>query len=178
MTHRRKTRADLATKDTPHYRLHRWVAETDAWKELIGNEKAIYADIAMRYRGPGSNNGKISYSVREAAACARIGKTTAAKCMLRLQELGFIVAIRRGDFNWKAGMASEWRLTEFHCDVSGTLATKEFARWRVGASFLPPQPAPKSSRSNSKAGPVSGTPRTPTRTEVYPIEDRRIAKAT
>lgn len=127
-------------RDTPHYRLHRWLAQTDAWKELTGSEKAIYADIGLRYRGPNSNNGKIPYSIREAAACARIGKTSAAKCMLRLQELGFIVAVTRGDFDWKAGLCTEWRLTEFGCDLSGDLPTKDFARWSPGATFLRPQP--------------------------------------
>jgi hypothetical protein len=160
-------------RETPHYRLHRWLAETAAWKELNGSEKAIYADIGLRYRGPQSNNGKIPYSIREGATCARIGKTTAAKCLLRLQEFGFIFAVTRGDIDWKAGRSSEWRLTEFPCDVSGELATKEFARWRPGDSFLPAR-QPK----NSKPRPPSGTGCTSTRTVVYPHADSDGANIT
>jgi hypothetical protein len=127
-----------AKQDTPHYRLHRWLAETLAWKELDGCEKAVYVDLALRYRGLGSNNGKISYSIREAAACARVGKTKAAKCLLRLQELGFLVATAIGTFNGiNNGRASRWRLTQFACDTTGALASKEFARWRPGDNFHP-----------------------------------------
>jgi hypothetical protein len=125
-----------STYDTPHYRLHRWLSQTDAWKALNGNEKAIYCDIGTRYLGPGKNNGAIPYSVREAATCARVGKSTAAKCLLRLQELGFIVAAQNGAFDWKAKKCTEWRMTEFACDATGDLPTKEFARWRSGDSFL------------------------------------------
>ena len=128
-----------AKSDTPHYRHYRWLAETEAWKELDGDEKAIYADLALRYRGVGSNNGKISYSIREAAACARCGKTKAAKCMIQLQEIGFLVAEQSGSFDWKTGRATRWRLTQFPSDITSTIASKEFARWRPGDKFLSTQ---------------------------------------
>ncbi len=48
----------------------------------------------------------------------------------RLEERGFIVLTKIGAFSMKMRHASEWRLTEFPCDVSGGLATKDFIRWR------------------------------------------------
>lgn len=117
-----------STHDTQHYRLHGWIARTAAWRALDGNEKAIYVDMALRYRG--TNNGQIAYSVREGAACARVGKTKGAKCLRRLQELGFIAISEPAAFSWKKGVSVRWRLTEFRCDLTGNLPSKEFARWR------------------------------------------------
>jgi DNA-binding transcriptional MocR family regulator len=100
---------------------------TPAWKSLSGNQRALYVEIAARYDG--SNNGRIPYSVREAAQALHIGKATAAREMIVLEERGFIVAMMRGAFNVKLKLATEWRLTEFNCDVTGALPTKDFAKW-------------------------------------------------
>jgi len=35
----------------------------------------------------------------------------------------------KGAFNVKHRLATEWRLTEFNCDVTHALPTKDFARW-------------------------------------------------
>jgi len=100
---------------------------TPAWKSLNGNQRAIYVEIAARYDG--SNNGRIPYSVREAAQALHIGKATAARDLIVLEERGFIVVMVRGAFNVKLKLATEWRLTEFNCDVTGALPTKDFAKW-------------------------------------------------
>lgn len=123
-----------STHDTQHYRLHGWVARTAAWRVLDGTEKAIYVDLALRYRG--NNNGSIAYSVREGATCAHVGKSKAAKSLLRLQEVGFLAISAPSSFGWKKGTSIRWRLTEYQCDVSKLPATKEFARWFDGKSYL------------------------------------------
>jgi len=102
---------------------------TDAWKSLGCIERAMYLDIAARYAGYGSNNGKIHYSVREAAARLRIGKSSAARALGVLQDRGFIVATKKGAFSLKLRHATEWRLTEFPSDISTDLATKDFMHW-------------------------------------------------
>jgi DNA-binding transcriptional MocR family regulator len=116
-------------RDKPprHVRLHHWVMDTPAWKSLNTASRALYLEIAARYMG--SNNGRIPYSQREAAEALHIGKTTALEAFNELQSRGFIVAQRRGSFDWKRRHSTEWRLTEFGCDVTGDLATKDFARW-------------------------------------------------
>ena len=113
-----------------HVRIHHYMMETPAWKSLGVTERAMYVDIASRYAGLGSNNGRIHYSVREAAERLRIGKSTAARALEILADRGFIVAEKRGAFSLKARHASEWRLTEFASDIGSDFATKEFVHWR------------------------------------------------
>src|SRR5437773_2734496 len=38
--------------------------QTQAWRSLDGNARAIYIELAMLYRGVGSNNGQIGFSAR------------------------------------------------------------------------------------------------------------------
>jgi hypothetical protein len=103
--------------------------KTEAWQSLGALERAIYIEIASRYAGDGSNNGRIGYSVREAAATFKVGKSSAARALAILQDRGFIVARQKGAFTLKVRHSTEWRLTEFGCDVTGELPTKEFTRW-------------------------------------------------
>lgn len=102
---------------------------TAAWLDLDATARAIYVEMAAIYAGPGSNNGRIRYSVRDAAANLHIGKSTASRALKRLETHGFIVTVRKGAFSWKLRHATEWRLTEFSCDVTGQLATRDFLQW-------------------------------------------------
>jgi DNA-binding transcriptional MocR family regulator len=104
--------------------------ESPAWKSLGGNERALYLEIAARYAGFGSNNGRIGYSVREAATNLNIGTSTAKRALDALQDRGFIVATKKGAFSLKIRNSTEWRLTEFPDDTNrGELPTKEFMSW-------------------------------------------------
>jgi hypothetical protein len=123
-------RTGRSTKAPRHVRLYHWLMATTAWRSLRGNQRAIYVDIAARYNG--SNNGLIPYSVREAADSLRIGKSTAANDLRVLQERGFIVPVTKSAFSYKLRRATEWRLTEFPCDVTHAAPTKDFAGWASG----------------------------------------------
>jgi hypothetical protein len=102
--------------------------DSPAWKSLPGNARALYIDIARRYNG--SNNGRISYSVREAVQL-RISKSTAVCLLNILQARGFIIRTKRGAFSLKTTKdASEWQITEFDSDHPPAHATKDFMRWR------------------------------------------------
>jgi hypothetical protein len=118
----------VAKKTPRHIRLYHWMMDSAALHDLSAIDRAIYCEIAKRYAG--SNNGRIPYSAREGAVELRIGKTTAWRALQSLQDHGFIVAVTKGAFSLKMRHATEWRLTEFACDVTGALATKEFMRWR------------------------------------------------
>jgi hypothetical protein len=137
----RKYRRDRARTEHRHVRLYHWLMNTLAWKSLDATARAVYIEMARRYAGQGSNNGRIHYSVREAADALRIGKSTAARALNDLVDRGFVVVMKKGGFNVKKRHATEWRLTEFPCDVSNQLSTKEFARWP---------------EKNQTAGPVGG----------------------
>jgi hypothetical protein len=92
----------------------------------------------------------------QAADALHIGKSTAARALLVLQERGFIVQVKGGTFHRKSRHSTEWRLTEFGCDVTGSLATKNFTRWQPKTQ----NPVPPQDRTVPVAGPIgprSGT---------------------
>lgn len=114
-----------------YVRLEHWLMRTDAWKSLDPVARAAYVELASRYAGPGSNNGRIPYSLLEMAKALNVSKSTAKRAMQALQDRGFVVLMRRGAFAVKVRHATEWRLTEYGCDVTGQrIATKDFARWQ------------------------------------------------
>jgi hypothetical protein len=103
-----------------------------AWKNLPPTSRALYAELGKHYYG--TNNGKIGYSVRQAAEDLNIAEDTAWRHFRILTERGFIAPMKKGAFSLKERHATEWRMTEFTCDVTGNPPTKDFMRW---------QPAPK-----------------------------------
>lgn len=107
--------------------LERYLVQSDAWRACTPNERAAYLELKWRYKG--TNNGSIVLSVRELAAALNIGKNAADKALKDLEAKGFIEIVIRSGFNVKIKRASEYRLTEYACDVSGELATKAFMRW-------------------------------------------------
>lgn len=110
-----------------HVRLYHWLMATAAWRSLDPVARAAYVDLAALYNG--TNNGKIARSVRDAAAALNVGPVTAMRAHRRLEAVGLIVRETRGAFSRKVRHAAEWRLTEFNSDVTGELASKDFARW-------------------------------------------------
>lgn len=117
-----------SSKDARHVRLHHYLLHGPAWQSLDAVARAIYVEIAARYMG--TNNGRIPYSVREGADALQISKDTASRAIRALQQRGFIVCVKQAGFNVKTRHAAEWRLTEYPCDVTRALASKDFARWR------------------------------------------------
>lgn len=117
-----------ATGDTGHHvRLYSWFTKTLAWRDLDTVARCAYIEIADRYYG--TNNGRIAMSVRTLAEALHVAPATAGRALRSLEGHGFIVTTKRGGFNCKVRHASEFRLTAF-ADETGTLATKEFARWQ------------------------------------------------
>ncbi len=105
-----------------------FMLESAAWRALSSQEQAAYLAVAMVYNG--ANNGCLAVSVRQVAERARVNKDTAAKCMARLQALGFIECASPGGFSRKVRHAAEWRLTLFKCDRTNALPSKAFMKWR------------------------------------------------
>ena len=116
-----------------YVRLTYGMMQSQAWRSLDGNARAIYVELAMLYCG--TNNGRIGFSARQAARAIQVSKATAARAMVHLQERGFIVAMRKGRFDLKRH-ATEWRLTEFKCDLTGQPASRDFEGW-VTADIIP-----------------------------------------
>lgn len=117
-------------REPRHVRLYHWFLKTEAWQSLSPNARALYIEIVTRYNG--SNNGRIGFSVRDAAKLLHIGKNGAADAFVELQERGFIVVTKRSGFSLKTKKATEWRLTEFCCDITNIFATKDFMHLGTG----------------------------------------------
>jgi hypothetical protein len=110
--------------------LRYWMLDSPAWKSLPPTARALYPEVARRYNG--GNNGRISYSVREAAQALNVSIGTGKYLLDMLQDRGFIVPTKRGYFTVKTDRdATEWRLTEHSSDNPPAFATKDFMRWRA-----------------------------------------------
>src|SRR5690242_8368243 len=121
MTNRRnyhKRTAKDVRESGRYVRLTEYMLASSAWRALPCNSRALYIELARRYRGPNSNNGKIPYSHREAATTLGIGRSTAQRCFEQLIELGFVKIGKRSGFSMKGRVATEWLLTEFADDTS------------------------------------------------------------
>ena len=119
--------------------LSHWMMRTAAWRDLDCVARTAYVELSARYAGPRSNNGRLPYSVREMAEALGTSKATAMRALARLQDHGFIVQTKQGAFSLKVRHAAEWRLTEFGCDVTGALATKDFTRWSKIQNAVSPE---------------------------------------
>jgi hypothetical protein len=143
--------------------LRYWLLQSPAWRSLPPTARALYIELARRYNG--SNNGRISFSVREGADALHVGKDTAAHNLKILEERGFIVRIKRGAFSLKTSReASEWRLTEHDQDAPHpNHATKDFMGWQPPEPDTNERPKTRSFSSNRTVrlqgpnGPTTGT---------------------
>jgi hypothetical protein len=133
-----------------------WLLSCEAWQSLDGNSRALYIELARRYRGPNSNNGTIAYSAREAGAVLHISKASGARCFMALLDRGFIKVAKDSGFNVKGRTAREWLLTEFPDDTMGlaNTATKDFMRWEP-----PPHGGMRSSSRVRSSHPAPARPR-------------------
>ncbi|WP_420408286.1 hypothetical protein [Hoeflea sp.] len=105
-----------------------YVKRSDAWKALTPVERNAYIEVKWRYDG--TNNGRIGLGCRELGEELNMSRGTADRALLGLQSKGFIAKAKSSGFNVKNRSATEWRLTEYACDVSGELPTKDFTRWQ------------------------------------------------
>jgi hypothetical protein len=121
------TKRNPRDKPARYLSMSHYLIKSEAWKSLGCIARAVYLDMAARYYG--SNNGRIVYSIRCAVDELRIGNATAKRAFDDLEDRGFIVATKRGAFSLKQRHASEWRLTEYQCDLTHSLPTKDFMRW-------------------------------------------------
>jgi DNA-binding transcriptional MocR family regulator len=158
----------MPRKDSPrergprHIRLFEFMLASEAWRSLDPVARALYIEISRRYRGPNSTNGKIPYSVREAATALNVGRNTAGRAFHHLAERGFIVAKKRSGFNVKSRTSAEWLLTEFPDDTLASVNTarKTFMSWTPAPPVRSPSREPQNS-SNSPTGETHSPMREP-----------------
>jgi hypothetical protein len=112
-------------------RLYHGIVDTEAFL-FISNSGALPLLIYIWRRYNGRNNGRITFSQREAERRFGCSPKRAIRRFSELQEAGFIVAVRRGAFSQKTGVfaarATTWRLTMESCD--GKPPTREYLRFK------------------------------------------------
>lgn len=105
-----------------------YVKRSAAWKALTPIERNAYIEVKWRYDG--LNNGRIGLGCRELGDELGMGRDTAKRALNRLLAIGFIDKTKPSAFHVKNRAVTEWRLTEYRCDVTGELPTKAFMRWQ------------------------------------------------
>ena len=115
------------------------MASSDAWRCLSGAAVKVYVELRSRYNG--SNNGRLFLSLNDAARLLGIGKQTAMRAFDDLEEKGFIVMTKRG--NWYGRTATEWRVTDRSHD--GNHPTNDWKQWHA--------PKPKN-KTRFRGGPI------------------------
>lgn len=123
-------------KGSPKFvQLFRWLTQSDAWRACSPVERVAYLELKERYNG--HNNGQIGLSVRDLADALLSSKDTASRALKGLQAKGFITVMKRSAFSVKNRTSTEYRLTEYACDITGDLATKDFMKWRPEKNSSP-----------------------------------------
>ena len=113
-----KTNRKGRAKHDQYVKLHRGVTGSAAWKDLSCVARCMLIEIWTRHNG--MNNGRIHYSHKEARVALKVGSRKITQAFRELEEHGFLIAVTRGSFNFKAGAgqgkATEWEITAEPCD--------------------------------------------------------------
>lgn len=119
-------------KLSPFIALERYIKASPAWQSLSLVARCAYIELLDIYSG--SNNGRIALSARSLAERLPISRATATRALQDLTDRGFIEVTREGAFSLKSGLrrATEWRLTRYHCDLTGQSQSQKFMRWQNG----------------------------------------------
>ncbi len=125
--HRRKNQG---RSTSPFVMLHWHLLDSRGWHELSLHARGAYLELCRLYNG--ENNGRLGLSARRLASLVPCDKATASRALRELEDAGFIQTMRLGAFARKDRLASEYRLTNFTCDVTGDLPTRSWNRlpWR------------------------------------------------
>lgn len=128
--YKRKVNNKGRNTDQQFIRLDAAVTQSPAWRSLLCEARSLLIEIWKRHNG--YNNGKISYSHREAKEALGIGSTKAKRAFDQLIERGFLIIRRASSFNFKgnggASRATEWELTTEPCD--GESAKRNYLSYR------------------------------------------------
>ena len=119
----------MSTTSNRFVKLDHDLMRTEAWRVLSPGAICLLLEIWARHNG--RNNGEIVYSNRQAQRRFGCSSKRAVKWFAELEDKGFIVAVQRGSFNYRAGAlatrASRWRLTME--PSKGSQATREYLKW-------------------------------------------------
>ena len=145
-----------------------YIFKSAAWRALTPVERAAYLEVKWRYDG--LNNGRIGLGVRELSEALQTSKDTANRALIGLIDKGLTKKAKASGFNMKNRMATELRLTEYRCDVTGELPTKEFMRWQPAEKAQSDRKDVQSDRKDNRPPKIlQNSPHSPMRGTVRPI---------
>lgn len=82
-----------------------YLITSPAWRDLSSNARPAYNEIASGHDG--RNNGRIVFSVYLVAKNMTVGKSTAARALLELEQHGFAERLKKGAFRLNPRRARE-----------------------------------------------------------------------
>jgi Helix-turn-helix domain len=107
--------------------LFRYMLDSPAYISLSLAARAALIEVTRGYDG--SNNGRIVLSARGIAERMNCCRNTAMRALQELVEKGFIEPRTRGAYSVKFRRATEWRLNDRRCDVTGKAQSQAFLKW-------------------------------------------------
>jgi hypothetical protein len=110
-----------------YIQLFRYVLNCPGYLSLSLAARAALIEVNNAYNG--SNNGKIVLSERQFAGRMGCDRQTVRKALHELIEKGFIEPRIKGAFSVKFRRATEWRLNDRRCDVTGEPMSQAFLKW-------------------------------------------------
>ena len=118
---------------------------SEAWRTLPGSAVRYYLELRRRYNG--ANNGGLHLSLEEAKALLHMGKSTALRARLELEDRGFIRRTRTGGFYQQT--ATTWALTDERAPPMSP--TFDYRNWcPKKKSSVPKQDHPRSQNDTTK----------------------------
>lgn len=115
-------------KSPKHVRVFHSMMDTAAWHAASGN--SIKVLLALVRKDNGERNGQLAFSCREAAELTGLSVRTCQRCLIELQDLGFIRCTEKGAFSRKMLHASLWRYTWQAWPEGKMGPTREYETWR------------------------------------------------
>ena len=125
MTRGGKINAKGRNDSEQYVKLSYRMLRSDAWRSLGGPAVKVFFELRSRFNG--TNNGQLTLSLDEAMRLLKIGKTTVMRALRELEQKGFVVMTKRGQ--WYGRQASEYAVTDK--PVNGVLATNAWKHWRA-----------------------------------------------
>ena len=128
-----------------------------AWRSLSGAAVKVFLELRTRFHG--ANNGALILSMEEASRLLGLGKATVMRTLKELQDKGFIVCTRKGQ--WYGRLASTWAVADK--SVNGETATNAWKSWR---------PNPATARQCRAQKTERGSGMEPSPTTTVPLQHR------
>jgi hypothetical protein len=140
-------------RDGPHARIYEKWLTLPTWRALSLAARSLLVEILARYR-PG-DNGKLAWSVRQAAQVLGVSKSTAARALTELELNGWIAVATVSAFGGKAKPAT-YTLTMYPDDVTGDPASRAFESLPGNSSRARcrARPSPQSQKGDKAVLPV------------------------